>query len=54
MGKKIICIFCGHKADIVAHGGSDIVICNHCGRETDFVEYRRMLDKWLDEINRKA
>ncbi len=38
------------KADIIAKSGSNLVICNHCQRETEFVEYRKMLDDWLDEV----
>jgi len=52
--KKIVCIFCGHTADIVAKSGSNLVLCNHCQRETEFVEYRKKLDNWLDEVHKKA
>ena len=56
VGKKIVCIFCGRKADIVvAEGDSDMmVVCKHCGRETELSAYRKDLDSWLDEIDRKA
>ena len=53
MDEKIICISCGNKADIVNQNGSDMVICYHCKRETEFVLYRKKLDKWLDEVNKK-
>ena len=52
MGEKIICIFCGDVADIVNRSGSDVVICYYCGRETEFVLYRKNLDKWLDEVQK--
>ena len=54
MSKKIVCIFCGEKADIINRGGSELVACSHCCRETEFGEYRENLDNWLDEVHKKA
>ncbi|MBU0698252.1 MAG: hypothetical protein KKE59_02315 [Proteobacteria bacterium] len=53
MDNKIICIFCGNMAEIVNRSGSDMVICYYCGRETEFVLYRKNLDKWLDEVQKE-
>jgi len=53
VSKEIICIFCGNTADIVVHGGADIVACKHCSKETDYAEYRQKLDSWLEEVRRK-
>jgi hypothetical protein len=53
MTKEIICIFCGNTADIVVHGESDVVACKHCSSSTDYLEYRRKLDSWLEEVRRK-
>jgi len=52
--EKILCIFCGQRADIVEQHSSDIVICRNCHRETEFDTYRNMLDEWLDEICQKG
>ena len=53
MDKKIVCIFCGHMADIVVKNESAMVVCNHCKRDTEFGVYRKMLDDWLDEVQTK-
>jgi hypothetical protein len=52
--EKILCIFCGQKADIVGKHNSDMVICKNCQKETEFDTYREMLDEWLDEICQKG
>jgi len=53
VGKKIVCIFCGHMADIIVKSDLALVVCNHCKRDTEFGVYRKMLDDWLDEIQIK-
>jgi CxxC motif-containing protein len=53
VGKKIVCIFCGHMADIVVESDSALVACNYCKRDIQFGVYRKMLDDWLDEVQTK-
>ncbi|MBU0985843.1 MAG: hypothetical protein KKH68_01210 [Proteobacteria bacterium] len=54
MGKKIVCIYCGQRADVVHQDDSDLVICKNCRRETAFGVYREMVDYWLDEVHEKG
>jgi len=53
VGKQIVCIFCGHMADIVVKSDSALVVCNRCKKDTEFGLYRKMLDDWLDEVQIK-
>jgi hypothetical protein len=46
---KIICIYCGKRADIVKRKA----ICHHCNRETELTEYKKMVDDWLENIHRE-
>jgi len=52
MADQIICIFCGNKADVAKRGQSTMVICGHCGRETEVDEYQEIFNKWLGDIRK--
>jgi hypothetical protein len=54
MDEKKICIFCGKKADVVKQGRLRMVICGHCNRETEQDEYKKIFEKWLDDIRKEA
>ncbi len=51
--EQIICIFCGQKADIVPKNNVSKAICGFCNKETEPVEYRKMVDQWLEKFQVK-
>ena len=54
MAEKIICIFCGKKADVTKQGNLTMVKCKHCRRETELDEYQKIFDRWLGDIRKDA
>ncbi len=48
--EQIICIFCGQKSDIVPKDNVSKAICGFCNKETELVEYRKMVDQWLEKF----
>jgi len=50
MAEKIICIFCGKKADVVKRRDKLYAACKYCRTETELTEYQDMVDDWIDEI----
>lgn len=48
--KEIICIFCGQKADIIKDAELSKAVCAHCNRETELVEYNKMVALWLKSL----
>ena len=50
VAEKIVCIFCGQRADIVKQDNVSMAICNHCNQETELSEYKKMIDLWLASI----
>jgi hypothetical protein len=51
--EKIVCIFCGGKANIKEKGDLKIVVCPMCKRETELDTYQNMFDQWLGDIRNK-
>lgn len=47
---QIICIFCGEKADIEIGERVSMAVCNHCNRETELNEYKKMIDRWWESL----
>jgi hypothetical protein len=54
VGEKIICIFCGKKADIITKNKQTVVSCRTCKRETELSSYQKMFDKWMGDIRKEA
>ncbi len=50
MMDQIICIFCGEKADIKIGEHISKAVCNHCNRETELNEYKKMIDRWWESL----
>lgn len=51
--EKIVCIFCGGKANVKKQDDLKIVACPQCKRETELDEYQDIFDKWLGDIRNK-
>jgi len=52
--RKIVCIFCGGKANIKKQNDLKIVSCPRCKRETELDTYQDMFDKWIDDIKKEG
>ena len=52
--KRIVCIFCGGKADIKKKNNMKVVVCPQCKRETELNTYQEMFNKWIDNIRKEG
>jgi len=52
--RRIVCIFCGGKANIKKQNDLMIVSCPRCKRETELDTYQDMFDKWFDDIKKEG
>jgi len=51
--RRMICIFCGGRANIRKQKDLKIVSCPSCNRETELDTYQQMFDQWVDEIRKE-
>ena len=51
---RMICIFCGGKAEIKRWDGLEFVSCPRCNRETELHIYQDLFDEWLGDIQNEA
>jgi hypothetical protein len=51
--RRMVCIFCGGRANIRKQNELKIVSCPFCKRETELYTYQDMFDKWVDEIRKE-
>jgi len=51
--RKIVCIFCGGRANIKKQNDLKIVSCPRCKRETELDTYQDMFDKWIGDIRKE-
>ena len=51
--RKIICIFCGGRANIRKQNDLKIVSCPSCKRETEFDTYQDIFDNWMGDIRKE-
>ena len=50
MAEKIVCIYCGQKADIQKQDSVSMAVCSYCNKETELSEYKKMIDLWLASL----
>jgi len=51
--RRIVCIFCGGKANIKQQNDLKIVSCPRCKRETELDTYQDMFDRWLGDVRKR-
>ena len=52
-GKRIVCIFCGGRANITRVNDLKVVSCPKCKRETELDTYQEMFDRWVGDIRKE-
>ena len=51
--RRMVCIFCGGRANIREQNDLKVVVCPFCKRETELDTYQNMFDRWIDEIRKE-
>ena len=47
---RILCIYCGRRADIIETAGTSRFACCRCQKTMALDSYRKLLSDWLDDV----